>query len=241
MRELIYGRNAVHECLRAKRREVYQLIVAEGAQEQGALASSLQIAGQRHIAIQRAPRAQLDKISQGHQGLAAEVSGYPYVALDELVTSNQTPLFLVLDLIQDPQNLGALLRTAEAVGSNGILIAEDRAAGVTPAVVNASSGATEHLPVARVTNIARTLEKLKQANVWVIGLEDAPGAQEYTSVDLRGALAIVVGSEGQGLRRLVRETCDILVKLPMAGKITSLNAAVAGSIVLYETLRQRKI
>jgi 23S rRNA (guanosine2251-2'-O)-methyltransferase len=239
MRELIYGRNAVCECLRAKRREVYKLIVAQGAQEKGALAISLQIAEQRHIAVQRVPRAQLDKISPGHQGLAAEVSRYPYVALDELVTASQTPLFLVLDLIQDPQNLGTLLRTAEAVGSNGIIIAEDRAAGITPAVVNASSGATEHLPVARVTNIARTLEKLKEANVWVIGLEDAPGAQDYTAVDLRGALAIVVGSEGQGIRRLVRETCDILVKLPMAGKITSLNAAVAGSIVLYETLRQR--
>ena len=239
MRELIYGRNAVYECLRARRREAYKLIVAEGAQEKGVLAQSLRLAQERRIAVQRVPRAQLDKINEGHQGLAAEVSGYPYLALDELVAPNQTPLFLVLDLIQDPQNLGTLFRTAEAVGSNGIIIAEDRAAGVTPAVVNASSGATEHLPVARVTNIARTLEKLKEVNVWVIGLEDAPGAQDYTAVDLRGALAIVVGSEGQGIRRLVRETCDILVKLPMAGKITSLNAAVAGSIVLYETLRQR--
>ncbi len=240
MRELIYGRNAVYECLRARRREAYKLIVAEGAQEKGVLAQSLRLAQERRIAVQRVPRAQLDKISEGHQGLAAEVSGYPYLALDELVAPDQPPLFLVLDLIQDPQNLGTLLRTAEAVGSNGIILAEDRAAGVTPAVVNASSGATEHLPVARVTNIARTLEKLKDANVWVIGLEDAPGAQDYTAVDLRGALAIVVGSEGQGIRRLVRETCDILVKLPMAGKITSLNAAVAGSIVLYETLRQRR-
>ena len=241
MRELIYGRNAVYECLRAKRREVYKLIVSEGAQEKGVLAQSLQIAKERHVAVQRVPRAQLDKISEGHQGVAAEVSGYPYLALDDFVASHQTPLFLVLDLIQDPQNLGTLLRTAEAVGVSGVIIAEDRAAGVTPAVVNTSSGATEHLPVARVTNIARTLEKLKESNVWVIGLEDAPGAQDYTAVDLRGALAIVVGSEGQGIRRLVRETCDILVKLPMLGKITSLNAAVAGSIVLYETLRQRRM
>jgi 23S rRNA (guanosine2251-2'-O)-methyltransferase len=239
MRELIYGRNAVYECLRAKRREVYKLNVSEGAQEKGVLAQSLQLAQERRVAVQRVPRAQLDKISDGHQGVAAEVSGYPYLALDELLPS-QTPLFLVLDLIQDPQNLGTLLRTAEAVGVSGVIIAEDRAAGVTPAVVNASSGATEHLAVARVTNIARTLEKLKEANVWAIGLEDAPGAQDYTAVDLRGALAIVVGSEGQGIRRLVRETCDILIKLPMLGKITSLNAAVAGSIVLYETLRQRR-
>jgi 23S rRNA (guanosine2251-2'-O)-methyltransferase len=147
---------------------------------------------------------------------------------------------LVLDCIQDPQNLGALLRTAEAAGVSGVVIAQDRAVGITPAVVNASSGATEHLRIARVTNIARALEKLKKADIWVVGLEDAPDAQDYATADLRGPLAIVVGSEGEGIRRLVRDTCDFVVRLPMLGKITSLNAAVAGSIVLYETLRQRR-
>jgi len=242
MRELIYGRNAVYECLRAGRRDAFKLIVAEGTQEKGALASSLQLAKERHVVVQRVPRTQLDKISEGHQGVAAEVSGYPYIALDDLPSPGQAPLLLVLDCIQDPQNLGTLLRTAEATGVNGVIIAEDRAASVTPAVVNASSGATEHLRIARVTNITRALEKLKESDIWVVGLDAsrAPGAQDYTAVDLHGALAIVVGSEGQGIRRLVRETCDVMVNLPMLGKVTSLNAAVAGSIMLYETLRQRR-
>ncbi len=240
MRELLYGRNAVHECLRAGRREVFKLIVAEGAQEKGTLAHSLQLAVEKRIPIQRVSRAQLDKISEGHQGVAAEVSGYPYVALDALLPTGHAPLFLVLDCIQDPQNLGALLRTAEAAGVDGVLIAQDRAAAITPAAVSASSGATEHLRIARVTNVTRALETLKESGVWIIGLEDVPGAQDYVTSDLRGPLAIVVGSEGQGIRRLVRETCDVLVKLPMYGAVTSLNAAVAGSIVLYETLRQRR-
>ena len=242
MRELIYGRNAVHECLRAKRREVFKLLVAEGAQEKGALAQSLQLAASsgKHIPVQHVPRAQLDRVSEGHQGVVAEVSGYPYVVLDDILSRlTAQPLFLVLDCVQDPQNLGTLLRTAEAVGVEGVLIAKDRAAEITPAVVNASSGATEHLAIAQVTNIARALQRLKESDVWVIGLEDAPGAQDYATVDLRGPLAIVVGSEGQGIRRLVRETCDILVRLPMRGAVSSLNAGVAGSIVLYETLRQR--
>jgi 23S rRNA (guanosine2251-2'-O)-methyltransferase len=265
MRELIYGRNAVYECLRAGQREVYKLLVSEGAQEKGALSKSLRLAGEKSIAIQRVPRAQLDRISDGHQGVAAEVNGYPYVALDDLTQWGYSgrgegaradrsealgceadqgeglePLFLVLDCVQDPQNLGALLRTAEAVGVSGVVIAQDRAASITPAVVNASSGATEHLRIARVTNIVRSLEKVKKADVWVVGLEDRPDAQDYVTADLRGPLALVVGSEGEGIRRLVRETCDFVIKLPMLGKITSLNAAVAGSIVLYETLRQRR-
>jgi 23S rRNA (guanosine2251-2'-O)-methyltransferase len=239
MRELIYGRNAIHECLRAGRREVFKLIVAESAQEKGALAIILDLAAEKRITIQRAPRAQLDQVSPGHQGVIAEVSGYPYVALEDLLRPGRLPFFLVLDCVQDPQNLGTLLRTAEAAGVSGVIIAQDRAAAITPAVVNASSGAAEHLRVARVTNITRALQALRQTDVWVVGLEDAPDAQDYTAVDLRGPLAIVVGSEGQGIRRLVRQTCDVLVKLPMYGAVTSLNAAVAGSIVLYETLRQR--
>jgi len=264
MRELIYSRNAVYECLRAGRREVFKLLLSEGVQEKGALGKSLKLAGEKSIAIQRVPRAQLDRISDGHQGVAAETSGYPYVALDDLTQGGSGrgegawadrsearrrqvgqgeglgSLFLVLDCVQDPQNLGTLLRTAEAVGVSGVVIAQDRAASITPAVVNASSGATEHLRIARVTNIVRSLQELKKADVWVVGLEDRPEAQDYVTLDLRGPLALVVGSEGEGIRRLVRETCDFVIRLPMLGKITSLNAAVAGSIVLYETLRQRR-
>jgi len=240
MRELIYGRNAVYECLRARRREVFKLLVAEGAQEKGTLAHSLQLAAERRAAIQRVARTQLDRLGEGHQGVAAEVSSYPYVALEDILSqAARSPVFLVLDCIQDPQNLGTLLRTAEAVGVEGVLIAQNRAAAVTPAVVNASAGAVEHLRIARVTNLTRALEKLKESEVWVVGLENAPDAQDYTGVDWRGPLALVVGSEGGGIRRLVRETCDTLVRLPMTGKIKSLNVAVAGSIALYETLRQR--
>ena len=240
MRELIYSRNAVHECLRAGRRDVFKLLVSEGAQEKGTLAQTLKLAGDKRIAVRHVPRAQLDRISDRHQGVAAEVSGYPYLTLDEFLTCGQSPLLLVLDCIQDPQNLGALLRTAEAVGVGGVVIAQNRAASITPAVVNASSGATEHLRIARVTNITRALEELKGMGVWVVGLEDELDAQDYATADLRGPLAIVVGSEGEGIRRLVHETCDFVIKLPMLGKVTSLNAAVAGSIVLYETLRQRR-
>ncbi len=245
MREFLYGRNAVYECLRAGRREIFNLLVAEGAQEKGALAHSLKLAAERHVAWQRVPRVRLDKISLGSQGVAAETSGYPYASIEDLLSpaprpSARDPLFLVLDLIQDPQNLGTLLRTAEAAGVNGVLIAQDRAASITPAVVNASSGATEHLRIARVTNITRALETLKQNDIWVVGLENVPDAVEYASADLRGPLAVVVGSEGQGIRRLVRETCDLVVRLPMLGVVESLNAAVAGSILLYETLRQSR-
>ncbi len=246
MRELVYGRNAVYECLRARRREILTLRVAEGAQAKGVLAQSLELAAARHVPVQRVPRAQLDKISSGNQGVAAEVSPYPYVTLDDLLdrAARLKPaisLYLVLDLVQDPQNLGTLLRTAEAVAVTGVIIAQDRAASITPAVVNASSGATEHLQVSRVTNIARSLHTLKQHDVWVIGLENVPGAEEYYNVDLAGPVAIVVGSEGEGIRRLVRETCDLLASLPMLGQVASLNAAVAGSILLYETLRQRRV
>ena len=243
MRELIYGRNAVHECLRAGRRDVFRLLVSQGAQASGTLAQALVLARQKGVPVQQVLRPQLDKIAQGHQGIVAEVSGYPYVDLEDLLqpsTSLDSLRLLVLDCLQDPQNLGALLRTAEAVGVDGVVIARDRAASVTPAVANASSGATEHLRIARVTNITRTLQTLKEYGVWIAGLEDAPGAQEYWNSNLTGSIALVVGSEGQGIRRLVLQTCDVLVKLPMRGKVTSLNAAVAGSIVLYETFRQSK-
>ena len=144
-----------------------------------------------------------------------------------------------MDLIQDVHNLGSLIRTAEAVGVHGVLVQERRAAGITPATVNTSSGATEHLHIARVTNLAQEIGALKAAEVWIAGLEDSQHAESYTDIDMTVPLGIVVGSEGRGLRRLVRERCDWLIALPMRGKISSLNAAIAGSIALYEVLRQR--
>jgi 23S rRNA (guanosine2251-2'-O)-methyltransferase len=147
---------------------------------------------------------------------------------------------LILDSLQDPQNLGTLLRTAEVVGAHGVIIPRHRAAEITPAVCNASAGAVEHLLVAQVTNLVRTMEELKEGGVWIVAVENLPEAKDYRSVDLNMPLALVVGSEGHGLSRLVRERCDLWIKLPMRGKIHSLNAAVAGSIALYEAWQQRK-
>jgi 23S rRNA (guanosine2251-2'-O)-methyltransferase len=243
--ELLYGRNAVREALRAGRRRFRRLIVAERAREGGGPRDILDEARRAGVAVLEAPRQQLDRAAPGvnHQGVMLEAGAYPYVDfadLVELTGGERTPLYLALDQLQDPQNVGALLRTAEAVGVDGVLIPEHRAAAITPAVVNASSGATEHLRIAPVTNLARSLERLKEAGVWVAGLEGVPEAGPLDEADLRGPLALVVGSEGGGISRLVRERCDFLVRLPMRGRIASLNAAVAGSIALYAIDRQRR-
>ncbi len=242
MREFLYGRQAVVEALRAGRRQVFNLIVAENAQPKGPLGESLLLAERRNIPVRRAPRTQLDKINAGHQGIVAQVGGYPYADVEAILSAGRehTPLLLVLDCVQDPQNLGTLLRTAEAVGVDGAIFPEHRSASITPAVVNASSGAAEHLRIAQVGNLTRALQTLKEAGLWIAGLEFLPKAQEYTQADLTGALALVVGSEGQGISRLVKETCDLLIRLPMQGRVGSLNVAVAGSIALYEILRQRR-
>jgi 23S rRNA (guanosine2251-2'-O)-methyltransferase len=245
MRETLYGRQAVRESLRAARRTFYQLWLAEGNVRQPILEEIAALAEAQHVPAHTVSRPEMARKagSDMHQGVALEVSGYPYAqpsAMLELAEAQgEPPLLLLLDLIQDVRNLGGVLRTAEAVGVHGVVIQERRAADITPDAVNTSSGAVEHLLVARVTNLAQEILRLKDAGVWVAGLEDAPGAQCYTEVDLSGALAVVVGNEGQGLRRLVRERCDWLMSIPMRGAIESLNAAIAGSVALYEVLRQR--
>jgi 23S rRNA (guanosine2251-2'-O)-methyltransferase len=244
MREILYGRNDVREALRAGRRRIYKLILAQGMKEMGIVADIAALANKSGVAIQRVERRQLDRLGDfNHQGVAAEAAPYPYVELEAILAEadqrQEMPLLLMLDCLQDPQNFGALLRTAETVGVHGVVIPKRRAVGVTPAVVNSSAGATEHLWIARVTNLVRTMEELKTKGLWMVGLEDVPQAQPYYQNDLTMPLALVVGSEGRGMGRLVRETCDILIRLPMRGKINSLNAAVAGSIALYEVWRQR--
>ncbi len=236
MKEFIYGRNPVYETLRAKRRQVFSLQVAEGAQEKGRLGEILGIAKERRIPVQRVPRARLDKLSDSAQGVAAEVDGYPYSGVVDIIGKAQQagePLFvLILDTIQNPQNLGTLIRTAESLGVHGVVIPGHRAAEVTPAVVSASAGASEHMLIAQ-SNLAQALDELKEAGAWVVGLDEDPSSLEPDKVSLTGALAVVVGSEGEGLRPLVKQKCDFIMRLPMRGKIESLNAAVAGSIVLY--------
>ncbi|MBN1668822.1 MAG: 23S rRNA (guanosine(2251)-2'-O)-methyltransferase RlmB [Anaerolineales bacterium] len=236
MKEWIVGRNPVYEVLRAGRREVYQLWLADGVQEKGRLADILQLAARRQLRIKRGARSQLDAYGSGNQGVALEASPFAYHAVPDLLAraeqQNEPPFILLLDALQDPQNLGTLLRTAEVVGVHGLVLPYRRTATVTPAVVSASSGASEHMLIAQA-NLAQTIAQLKQAGLWVIGLEGSPQASPPERVRLDGPLALVVGSEAQGMRSLVRSHCDLLLRLPMRGRIDSLNAAVAGSIALY--------
>ncbi len=244
MREVLYGRNPVYEALRAQRRQAHRLWVADGVQIKGNLRAAIQIAAQRGVPYQRAPKRRLDALvgHRHHQGVALEAGPYPYTDLGEMLAlakrQGEPPFLLLLDALQDPQNLATLLRTAEAVGIHGVLLPLRRTATVTPAVVNASSGATEHLLIGQ-TNLAQAIETLQARGVWVVGLEGSPEALLPEQVALTGALALVVGSEGQGLRRLVRQKCDVLLRLPMRGKIESLNAAAAGSVALYLAWQQR--
>jgi 23S rRNA (guanosine2251-2'-O)-methyltransferase len=245
MLEVLYGRNAVHEALRVGRRHCESLLLAEGVKESGTIAEILRLAAQRNVPVKQVNRRQLDTLGPvNHQGIAAQISAYPYVELKVMLAlareRNEPPLLLLLDCLQDPQNLGTLLRTAEVVGVHGVAIPRHRAAEITPAVSNASAGAVEHLLVAQVTNLVRTMEELKEKGVWIVGLEDLTDAQDYRQADLNMPLALVVGSEGHGLSRLVRERCDLWIRLPMRGHIESLNAAVAGSIALYEAWQQRE-
>lgn len=234
MKELIYSRNAVYEVLSAKRRQVFSIEIAEGVQEKGKLTEILKLAQQRKIKVSRVPRPKLDKVHQNHQGIVAEVSGYPYADVTDILdnTKGEPPFLLILDSLQDPQNFGTLIRTAEAIGVHGIIIPLARSVEVTPAAVNASSGASEHMLIAQA-NLSQTIDSLKAEDVWVVGLDQAGAEIQPGSRHLKGALALVVGSEGEGLHELTRKKCDIVLKLPMKGKIESLNAAVAGSVALY--------
>ena len=236
MRETIYGRNPVYETLRARRRDGFRLQIAEREQERGRLIENLELCARRKIPVERVARARLDKLSDSHQGMALEVSGYPYVGLDDIFENararGEALFVLVLDTLQNPQNLGTLIRTAEAVGVHGIVIPTHRAAEITPAVVSASAGASEHMLVVQA-NLAQAILQFKQADAWVVGLDESPESKNPSEVRLDGALVVVVGSEGEGLRPLVRSACDFLLRLPMQGQVQSLNASVAGSVALY--------
>lgn len=243
MREFIYGRNAVYETLRAKRRHVFGLEVAEGSQEKGRLQEILSMAAGRKIPVRRVSRNRLEKVNANHQGVLLEASAYPYRELTDILElaekRAEPPFVLLLDTLNDPQNFGSLLRTAEIVGVHGVVIPLRQTVTVTPAVVNASAGASEHLLVAQA-NLHQAIDELKKAGVWVIGLEGGESATSVERVRLGGALGLVVGSEGEGMRPLVAKSCDILMKLPMRGQIESLNAAVAGSVALYLALMARQ-
>jgi 23S rRNA (guanosine2251-2'-O)-methyltransferase len=236
--EILFRRNAVRECLRAGRRHVYQLTVARDG-DLGPAQDILHEARRRRLPIVESDKKALNLATHGepHQNVVLEVGPYPYVDLADVLTpaqqQNEPPLLLLLDLVQDPRNVGALLRTADAMGVHGIVIQERRGCDITPTVVTTSAGAAEHLAVAQVPNLAEAMRWLKKHDVWLAGLILSDEAQPLTELDLNLPLGLVIGNEGDGLRRLVRDRCDFLARLPMFGRVQSLNAAVAGSLALY--------
>jgi 23S rRNA (guanosine2251-2'-O)-methyltransferase len=237
----IYGINAVTEALKARGRS-FEWVGVLKERHDLRLQRVVEECRRNGVAVRFLSRPDLDRMAgnNAHQGAVAVTSAKPYSDLDDVVAARRGrySLLVVLDGIEDPQNLGAILRTADASGADGVVIPERRAAGVTATVTKASAGASEHLPIAKVTNIARTLEELKKESLWIVGLDER-GSQSYDSLDYNIDCAIVLGSEGKGLHDLVAKRCDFLVSIPMLGKVTSLNVSVAAGVVLYEVVRQR--
>lgn len=243
--EWIYGRNPVIESLRAGRRTFSEMILPpKDKSESDDIASLRATAHARGIVVRCEERDRLDKLTRfgHHQGVALKTTGYPYVGFDDIladVENDENALVVVLDHLEDPQNVGSILRTSMCAGAIGVIIPEDRSCGITPAAVRASAGAAEHLKIAHVVNLVQAMKKLKDAGVWFTGLDWGEDAKRYTEIDFRGRAGLVVGAEGEGISRLVRETCDFIAELPMPGGFESLNAGVAAGITLYEVLRQR--
>ncbi|GAW91131.1 23S rRNA (guanosine(2251)-2'-O)-methyltransferase RlmB [Calderihabitans maritimus] len=239
---LILGRNAVLEALKAGR-PINKILVAEGAKSY-AVKEIYELAKRRQIPVQKVRRENLARITETsrHQGIVAYTSPKDYVTVDDILekakVKGEAPFIVMLDHIEDPQNLGAVMRTADAVGCHGIIIPKRRSVQLTATVEKVSAGAVEYVPVARVANLPQTAQLLQEKGCWVVGL-DAKASQIYYEVDLKGPLVLVIGSEGKGISRLLKEKCDFHVRLPMVGHIDSLNAAVAASIVMYEAARQR--
>lgn len=240
MADTIIGRNAVLEALKSDR-EIEKLVVAKGGE--GSIKKIVGMAKDKKIPVHYSEKSALDRIAGGknHQGVAAQVSQYRYCRIEDILDRarerGEDPFVLVLDGLEDPHNLGAIMRTAECCGVHGIVIPKRRSVGITETVAKASAGAVEYMLCAKVPNIAQAVEQLKQEGVWVAAC-DMDGVQ-YTKQDLTGSLAVVIGSEGSGISRLVREKCDFTVSIPMKGNISSLNASNAAAILMYEVIRQR--
>lgn len=240
--EQLEGRHPILEALKSGR-SINKLLVAEGV-EGGSATEILAVARDKGVVVQRVPKAKLEAIAQSrnHQGMIAFLAAKEYVDLETIIEkalhSERPGLIVVLDEIEDPYNFGSILRTSEGAGAHGVVIPKRRAVPLTATVAKASAGAIEHIPVARVANIGQALEKIKKSGIWVTGT-DVNAPQLYTEADMNMPLAIVIGNEGKGLGDIVRKRCDFLVRLPMIGKVQSLNAGVAAGILLYEVLRQR--
>ena len=240
--DMVAGRNAVMEALKGSR-SVNKLMIANGSTE-GSIKEIIAVAKEKSVNIQYWDRSKLDSIARGirHQGVLAQVAPVQYAELEDILQvakdRNEPPFIVLLDELEDPHNLGAILRTADAAGVHGVLIPKHRSCPLSATVAKTSAGAVEHVPVARVGNLVQTIKKLKQEGLWVAAA-DMDG-KDYYDTDLTGPLLLIIGSEGQGVGRLVKEQCDFVVRIPMVGKINSLNASVAGSILMYEAMKQRK-
>ncbi len=240
--DMVAGRNAVMEALKGSR-SVNKLMIANGSTE-GSIKEIIAVAKDKGVNIQYWDRSKLDSIARGirHQGVLAQVAPVQYAELEDILQvakdRNEPPFIVLLDELEDPHNLGAILRTADAAGVHGVLIPKHRSCPLSATVAKTSAGAVEHVPVARVGNLVQTIKKLKQEGLWVAAA-DMDG-KDYYDTDLTGPLLLIIGSEGQGVGRLVKEQCDFVVRIPMVGKINSLNASVAGSILMYEAMKQRK-
>jgi 23S rRNA (guanosine2251-2'-O)-methyltransferase len=238
---VIFGINAVTEALKARGR-AFEWVGLAKERHDLRLQKLIQECRRNSVAVRFLPRPELDRMAgnNSHQGVVAVTSSKQYTDLDDILAAKrgQYSLVLVLDGIEDPHNLGAILRTADACGADGVVVPERRAAGITGTVAKSSAGASEHLPIAKVTNISRTLAELKEKGPWIVGLDER-GTQRYDEVDYKMDCAVVLGAEGKGLHDLVRKNCDFLVSIPMLGKVPSLNVSVAAGVVLYEVVRQR--
>ena len=238
---IVFGRNPVTEVLKGDA-SVEKIIVQQNAS--GSIGKIIALAREKKIPIENAPKDRMDKIAKGaaHQGVICEIAAYEYAEFDEILAKAEAlggdALLLILDGIEDPHNLGAIMRTAECVGASGLVIPKNRSCGLTETVAKTSAGAIAHMPCAKVTNIARTIDELKEKGYWICGA-DMDG-QNLWETDLRGKIAIVIGNEGNGISRLVKEKCDFMISIPMAGKINSLNASNAAAVLMYETMRQRR-
>ena len=242
----IYGRRPVLEVVKSSKRHLYEAVLPLEGRDAPEVAELRGLLLGRGVPFRTLDREELDALCDGgnHQGVAVRTGGFPYISIDQVihdVKEDPNALVLILDHIEDPQNVGSLLRTADAAGVTAVLLPEDRAAGVTPAAVRASAGAAEHMRVAKVVNLVRAMQELKECGVWVTGLDIGADAKTYTALDFKGRVGLVVGSEGKGLSRLVRETCDSILSIPMSGNVESLNASVAAGVVLAEFARQRRI
>ena len=240
--DMVAGRNAVMEALKGSR-SVNKLMIANGSTE-GSIKEIIAVAKEKGVNIQYWDRSKLDSMARGirHQGVLAQVAPVQYAELEDILQvakdRNEPPFIVLLDELEDPHNLGAILRTADAAGVHGVLIPKHRSCPLSATVAKTSAGAVEHVPVARVGNLVQTIKKLKQEGLWVAAA-DMDG-KDYYDTDLTGPLLLIIGSEGQGVGRLVKEQCDFVVRIPMVGKINSLNASVAGSILMYEAMKQRR-